>query len=207
MQSIKVPAFGEPVPAAHPSADLMRALRLRRSTSPDLLGPPGPSPDEIRVILEIAARVPDHRRVFPFRFIVFEGAARAEAGDILAAAFAAAEPAAAQARIDAERGRFLRAPFVVCVVSAVDPGHKTPEWEQILCAGAVCQNLLLAASAHGFGASWLTEWYGYDRGVLDKFGLKPSERVAGFVYVGTAREQPKERLRPDLDALIAKFGA
>lgn len=205
MEGFRAPDFGESLPAAHPSPEAVRMLRLRRSTSADLLCDPGPDPQTLRALLEIAARAPDHRRVYPFRFIVFEGDARARAGGIIAAAFEANEPGSAEARIDSERRRFLRAPVVVAVVSAVDRAHRTPEWEQVLTAGAVCQNMLLAASAHGFAAQWLTEWYGYDRRVLDGFGLKPHERIAGFVYIGAAREDPKERQRPDLDGLISRF--
>lgn len=206
MSDFTPPEFGAPLPAAHPSEETIALLRLRRSTAADLMGEPGPDATALRSMLQIAARAPDHRRVAPFRFIVFEKEARAAAGEILAAAFAAAEPGAEPRRIEAERRRFLRAPVVVAVVSSVDRAHKTPEWEQVLTAGAVCQNLLIAANAHGYAAQWVTEWCAYDRAVLDAFGLAPDERVAGFVYLGTAREDPRERQRPDLDALITYFG-
>ncbi|MBY0423775.1 MAG: nitroreductase [Parvularculaceae bacterium] len=183
----------------------MRMLRLRRSTSPELMQEPGPSASELRTILEIGARVPDHRRVYPFRFIVFEGDRRAAAGAVFAARLEATDPAADAAKIDVERRRFLRAPVVVCVVSRVDAAHKTPEWEQVLTAGAVCENLLLAASAHGFASCWLTEWLAYDSAVRAALGLGAEERVAGFIYIGSARENPKERPRPDVDALITRF--
>lgn len=167
---------------------------------------PGPDAEALRTILEIAARVPDHRRVHPFRFIVFEGQGRARAGEILARAFKANEPEAKPDRIECERVRFLRAPVVIAVVSAVDKTHRTPEWEQVMTAGAVCQNMLIAASAHGFAAQWLTEWYAYDHSVLEAFGLKSGERVAGFIYIGTAKEPPLERQRPDIEALVTGFG-
>lgn len=199
------PEFGAPTPAAHPSDAAVRLLSLRRSTSPELMGEPGPDAAQLAAILTIAARAPDHRRVYPFRFIVFEGRARDRAGDILATAFAAVEPAADAERLEKERRRFLRAPLVVGVVSKVDRAHKTPEWEQILTAGAVCQNLLLAASAHGFAACWITEWYSYDPAVRAAFGVAAEERLCGFVYIGAAREHPKERQRPELSALITRF--
>ena len=204
MEGFRAPAFGEALPPAHPSSEAVRMLRLRRSTPADLLGEPGPGPQTLRALLEIAARVSDHRRVYPFRFIVFEGEARARAGAIIAAAFEANEPGSADARIDGERRRFLRAPVVVAGLFPVDATPPTPEWEQVLTVGAVCQNMLLAASAHGFAAQWLTEWYGYDRRVLDGLGLKPHERIAGFIYIGSAREDPKERQRPDLDGLVSR---
>ena len=95
-----------------------------------------------------------------------------------------------------EAGRFERAPLVIAVISSVTENHKIPEWEQILSAGAACQNLLIAASAMGFGAQWLTEWYAFDADVNAELGLGPSERIAGYLYVGSAEDEPVERVRP-----------
>ena len=159
----------------------------------------------MKAILTIAARAPDHRRVTPFRFILFEGEARARFGAILAEAFTENEPGAEERRIESERNRFLRAPLVVGVVSSVKPEHKTPVWEQTLTAGAVCQNMLLAASAFGFAAQWITEWYAYDARVLAALGLSRGEQIAGFIYIGTAREDPKERARPAIDDITSSY--
>lgn len=202
---MKNPELGDSLPPAHPSRDALELLRLRRSTPADFLGEPGPDAETLNNLLTIAARVPDHRRVAPFRFIVFEGEARARFGDVLKAAFAANEPEADPERIECERRRFLRAPVVVSVISKVDPAHRTPEWEQVLTAGAACQNLLLAASASGFAAQWITEWYAYDPKVAAALGLGENEKIAGFVYIGTAKEDPKERARPDMSAIVSRF--
>lgn len=199
------PAFGEQMTGAHRCEDMVHALLWRRSTQIDMLGAPGPDAAILKTILTIAARVPDHRRVEPFRFITFTHNAREQAGDILADAYAIANPPASPLQIEAERARFMRAPVVVGVVSSIDRDHRTPQWEQILTAGAVCQNMLLAASAHGFAAQWVTEWYAYDRVVLEKFGVGDHENIAGFIYMGTATSPPKERKRPDIDALISPF--
>ena len=205
MNEFTPPEFGRSLPAARASSETVDLLRRRRSTAADFLGDPGPDERTLGVILEIAARVPDHRRVAPFRFIVFQGAARTQAGDVLAKAFRNNEPDAEPARVEKERARFERAPVVIAVISAVDKNHRTPEWEQVLTAGAVCQNMLLAANAHGFAAQWLTEWYAFDEDVCSAFGLQADERVAGFVYIGTAREDPKERQRPDVRAMTRYF--
>lgn len=205
MKKFTPPEFGAPLPPAHPSEETIELLRLRRSTAADLMTGPGPNADELQALLEIASRVPDHRRITPFRFIVFEGDARARAGEAIARGFAANEPGAAPERVNAERNRFLRAPVVIAVVSAVDRAHKTPEWEQVLTVGAVCQTMLIAASAMGFASQWITEWYAYDTSVLTAFGLKDGERIAGYVYLGAAKEDPKERLRPDVPSLITRF--
>lgn len=203
--TLRRPDLGEPTPAAHPSDAALRLLRLRRSTPVDLLTTPGPAPETLQTILEIGARVPDHRRVYPFRFIVIAGDRRVAAGALAAAAFARANPEADPRTIDLEGRRFLRAPVVVAVVSRVDRAHKTPEWEQILTAGAVCQNVLLAASAEGFAACWLTEWIAYDDEVRAGLGVRADERIAGFLYIGSAKENPKERPRPDLATMITHF--
>ncbi len=104
-----------------------------------------------------------------------------------------------------ERRRLLRAPVVVVVVARIDSHHKTPEWEQMLTNGAVCQNLLLTASAHGFAANWLTEWYAYDAGVRRALGLADGEKISGFVYIGSAREQPRERQRPVMAEIVTRL--
>lgn len=184
---------------------MLKALRLRRSCPADFLGEPGPGREALQDILTIAARVPDHRRVVPFRFIVFEGEARARFGAVLKAAFLKNEPETDVAKAACEENRFLRAPVVVAVISKTDPDHRTPEWEQQLCAGAVCQNMLLAASAHGFAAQWLTEWCAYDEAALRALGLGADEKVAGYIYIGTAKEDPKERGRPDMASIISYY--
>ncbi|MEL6789351.1 MAG: nitroreductase [Pseudomonadota bacterium] len=199
------PLFGEPLAPCHPNEAAVTALATRRSTQADLLTGPGPTIDELDTLLKIAARVPDHRRVCPYRFITFAGEARARAGAILAEVYGTHHPEADDAQRAKERGRFERAPIIVAVVSAVDENHRTPVWEQVLTAGAVCQNLLLAASASGFAGQWLTEWYAYDQEVLSRFGVQAGEKIAGFVYLGTAREWPKERKRADHRALVTAF--
>lgn len=189
------PVLGDPLPASHASEEILTMLQQRRSTTAAMMTAPGPSEDDVAVILDIASRVPDHRRVVPYRFIVFREGARAEAGHILSTVYGNRHPDADGPALELEATRFLRAPVVIAVVAKTDPGHKTPEWEQVLCCGAVCHNMLLAASASGFAAQWLTEWYAYDREVLAAFGLAEEERIAGFIYIGTAKEDPLERPR------------
>lgn len=199
------PELGDTLAAAHPSADTLTLLRLRRSTTADCLGDPGPDAHALETILQCAARAPDHRRVTPFRFIIFQGDARSRFGEVLGESFEKSNPDAEPARVEKEAQRFLRAPAVVAVVSAIDPDHRTPEWEQILTAGAVCQNMLIAASASGFAAQWLTEWYAYDAAVIEALGLGADERIAGFIYLGTAKADPKERARPILEDLVTHY--
>ena len=188
--------LGQRVPAARPSQETLDLLAQRRSTPVIGLGAPGPSAAELEQLLEIAARVSDHRRVVPFRFIVFRDQARTKFGDALAQVFAAANPEASREMIAIERGRFERAPLVIAVISKVDVDHRTPEWEQVLTAGAVCQNMLVGANAMGFAGQWLTEWYAFDPAIREALGLEDThEQVAGFLYFGTAQADPKERPR------------
>jgi nitroreductase len=187
--------------------DTLSLLKQRRSVPPQFLTAPGPNPTQLDELLTIAARVPDHGKLAPWRFIVFSGVAKEKAAEIVAQGFKAKNPEADADKIAFERGRLLAAPLVVAVVSTAKPHPKIPEWEQELSAGAVCMNLLVAAQAMGFGASWLTNWFSFDRAVLASFGLAADERIAGFVHIGTATTTPADRERPALAAVVSHFGA
>lgn len=182
-------------------------LQMRRSVSADKLGTPGPNEAELDTILRIAARVPDHKKLAPWRFIVIAGEARAALGERLANITAEREPEASEMRLDTERHRFLRSPVVIAVVSHTIYHPAAPEWEQILSAGAACMNLVHAAHALGYAAHWLTEWYAYDESARAAVGLDPKERVAGFIHIGTPQEPPQERDRPDLSAIVSYYQA
>lgn len=173
---------------------------------PDRLLAPGPSAAELDIILTIAARVPDHKKLAPWRFIVFEGEARRHMGEVFAEACLAEEKETpSPVRLDMERQRFLRAPLVIGVISCADPKARAPEWEQILSAGASCFSLCVAANALGYGTSWITEWIAYSPSVRTALGLAEHERVAGFVYIGTPSEKPDERERPILSELVSRW--
>lgn len=169
-----------------------------------MLAEPGPGPEAVEAMLALAARVPDHGKLAPWRFIVFSGAARAEAGAIIADVFAAAQPDADDRRLEIERRRFS-APAVIAVVSRATAHAKIPQWEQLLSAGAVCMNLTVAANAMGYATCWLTEWYAYDRAVLARFGLDPEEKIAGFIHIGSAPSPREDRERPVLAELVTTF--
>lgn len=182
-------------------------LLTRRSSKPALLAEPGPSPSQLDTILTAAARVPDHKKLAPWRFIVFEGAARAAFGARLAEICAADESEdASSIRLETERGRLVRAPLVVCVVYSPKPGAPVPEIEQLLSTGAACFNLCLAANALGYGTSWITEWYAFNRTVAVELALAAHEQVAGFVYIGTATEAQPDRDRPALPDIVSRWG-
>ena len=179
-------------------------LLRRRSVLARNLGEPGPSDDELWQILAAGARVPDHGKLGPWRFIIIRGAARESLGNVLVAATKRMEPEASENRLTLEAQRFLRVPVTIAVVSRVQV-CKIPEWEQVLSSGAACQNLLNATHALGYHGQWLTEWYAYDPLVLRALGLGDGERIAGFVYIGTAQIAPEERQRPRLDDIVSEL--
>ena len=186
--------------------EALELLLTRRSAKAGMLGKPGPDPAQLTTILTAAARVPDHKKLVPWRFIVFEGEARAAFGRVLLGACAAEEKEPPSAvRLETERTRLLRAPTVVAVVSRATPNPAAPEWEQILSCGAVCQNLALAANALGFDTCWLTEWYSYSPGVRAALDLAANEKLAGFIYIGTAKERQADRERPDLARIVTRW--
>lgn len=196
------PQFGDPLPAT-PSPEVLAFFARRRSASALTLRAPGPAADEITTLLRLAARVPDHGKLAPWRFIVLEGAAKdAVAGRLQA--IAAARPDAAKA--EAALGKFKAPPVAVAVVSSPKPGE-IPEWEQLMSAGAVCLTLLNTATAMGYGANWITDWYAYDPEARAILGLSKAEKVAGFVLLGTPREPPKERERPAVAPLVSRWKA
>jgi len=185
--------------------DMVHFLQHRRSSKVANLGEPGPTAEQIQAILGIATRVPDHGKLVPWRFIVFTGDARAKAGAALRDAWLLEDPDATEAKLDLEAERFLRAPLVIAIVSSIKEG-KSPEWEQILSAGAACYNLCLAANGLGFASTWITEWYAYNPVFQKAMGLDPEkEKFAGFIYLGTAKADPEERERPRLDDIVRYF--
>jgi nitroreductase len=182
-------------------------LKTRRSVKLIELNGPGPAPAELDTLLTVASRVPDHGKLTPWRFIVFDGDARLKAGAAIEAIFQADHPEATADQIAFERNRLARAPLVVAVVSRAGPHVKIPEWEQVLSAGAAAMNLVTAAHALGFAATWITEWYAYDRRVLDALGVAASEKIAGFVHIGRPERPPEDRPRPPLAEIVTRFGS
>jgi nitroreductase len=198
------PREGEPADATHESAEILALLARRRSTKVAHFVEPGPSRAEIDALITLAARVPDHGKIGPWRFVVIEGAARQRAGEALAGVIAN-DDGVDEMKLNAARNLFQRAPTVVMVVSATVQSQKVPEWEQLLSSGAACFALLLAAHAQGYAGCWLTEWPAFDARARTALGLAEHERVAGFVYLGTSREGAIERVRADAASRIKRF--
>ncbi len=194
------PTFGDPLPVQASDA-VLDFLARRRSASALALRAPAPSETELKDILTLSARAPDHGKLAPWRFIVFQGEAKA--------AFIADLEAVAAAREDAPKalaklGKIRVPPLTVAVISRAVDGE-IPEWEQRLSAGAVCTIMTIAAQAMGYGANWITDWYAYDGAVDTLLKLAPGEKVAGYIHIGTVAEDPQERVRPDLSAITTDW--
>ncbi|MEQ8400385.1 MAG: nitroreductase [Roseitalea porphyridii] len=188
------------------NAALKSYLETRRSTPAFQMTEPGPSREEIMEVLTIASRVPDHGKLAPWRYIVYTGAERERISAELAKVAMARNPALSEDMIKVEKTRLTRAPVVVAVISCAAPHAKIPEWEQVLSAGAVCLNLSMAANSLGYASNWLTEWFAFDESVSELLGVKPGEKIAGFIHIGTQQMHPGERARPDVPSLVTFSG-
>jgi nitroreductase len=185
--------------------DTISLLKRRRSVPPPMMTGPGPTADELTTILTVGSRVPDHGKLAPWRFVVFAGKARERAGALALAIALEDRPEMDEALRAKEQQRFVGAPLVVAVVSRAAPHPKIPEWEQVLSAGAVCMNMIVAARALGFSATWLTGWMSYDSRFRAGIGLAANERIAGFIHIGKATVAIEDRARPPLAEIMTTF--
>ncbi len=194
------PQFGDVI-ASQASPQTLDFLARRRSASAMALVAPGPTREELNELLRLAARVPDHGKLNPWRFVILEGAAKA--------AFTTKLEAIAATRPDAPKatgalGKLRIPPLAVAVISSPVDGN-IPLWEQQMSAGAVCTTLLIAATAMGYGANWISDWYAFDAQALAVLGVRDGEQVAGFLYLGSFGEPPQERVRPELADIVSDW--
>jgi len=189
------------------TSSLLAFLRSRKSASAKAMTGPGPSATQLDEMLALAVRVPDHGKLAPWRFVSFEGGARAEVGKAFAARWKVLHPEHGEESLKFVGNLFMRAPLVVAVISTASEHAKIPVWEQQLSAAAVCFNLVLAAQAHGFDAQWQTDWLAYDHEAKAAMGLAPHESIAGLIYVGRTSAALEDRPRPDAAALHTRWGA
>lgn len=184
------------------TSSLPTYLATRRSGKPREMIAPGPDEAALDAILKLAMRTPDHGKLFPWRFIKIVD--RAAFAALYRRAFLVANPDARPAQIDAAVAPALMAPTLVVLLHAPQESAKIPEWEQQLSTGAVAMNLLHAAHAHGFAASWITGWASYDPIVTAEL-CQGREQIAGFFFIGTAAQPLEERPRPDFDSVVRSY--
>ncbi|HEX9931524.1 MAG TPA: nitroreductase [Allosphingosinicella sp.] len=181
-------------------------LETRRSGRPRDLVAPGPSPDELRRILAVAARTPDHGKLHPWRFVHVAQDRRAGFADLLRRAYLAGNPDAGRLELEAGDRFAHQAPELVVALSTPVVPHKIPLWEQQLSCGAACMNLLIAAHAMGYAAGWVTGWAAYSPIVVESFGATGDhDRIAAFIFLGTPGAEQEERPRPDYDDVVGEW--
>ena len=192
-------------PTLNDARSALNLLTTRRSASVKAMGEPGPTEAQLLEILQIAVRVPDHGKLAPWRFLLFEGEARAAFGNRLAERWKALHLDPSAETLEFWRRFFMRAPVVLALISRAAQHPKIPEWEQILSAGAVGENILLAATALGLACQWNTDWPVYDEAIHRVLGLEAHERIAGFFYLGTSTQPLEDRPRPDPQSLLRRW--
>jgi len=179
-------------------------LETRRSGKPRELVGPGPTPAEIERILTIAARIPDHGKLHPWRFVTVGDDQRDAFEAVLRGALGKENPGATEAHFEKEHEFAHYAGQLVVLVSAPTPDHKIPVWEQELSCGAAAMNLLLAAHALGYVAGWVTGWRAYSPDVRAAF-CEPGERIAGFIFIGHPANPLEDRERPSLTEVARQW--
>jgi nitroreductase len=179
-------------------------MATRRSGKPRDMAEHGPSPEQMARILNAAIRVPDHGKLAPWRFAVVPSDRREAFTSLLEQAYRTERPDPGKVELEAIRQFAAQAPALVVALSAPAHASHIPIWEQELSAGAACMNLLVATHAEGFVGGWLTGWAAYSDMVRDAFG-QPGERIAGFIFIGTATRPLEERPRPDRASVVSEW--
>lgn len=186
---------------SHPLA----LLQQRHSVPSRQLGAPSPDEATLKALLEASIRVPDHGKLEPFRLIVLQGEAKLAFGARLAELSLRVNPHMTDSKREKDRTRYDFAPLVIVVVARIDASSKVPVIEQQLAAGCVAYNLLLGASALGFGAQWLTGWAAHDRDAAAVLHLADNEEVIGFIHIGTPQIDVPDRERPALADVVSTW--
>ena len=179
-------------------------LRTRRSGRPRDLGEPGPSEEQLREILAVATRVPDHGKLAPWRFVIVRREDRGAFEELLLRAYRIDNPEPGRLEIEAAQRFAHQAPALVVALFKPVESSKIPLWEQQLSCGAALMNLLNAAHAFGFAAGWVTGWAAFSEEVRRAFA-RDTEVIAGFVFIGTPAVPLEERPRPALDEVVSEW--
>ena len=185
------------------TSSLRSHLATRRSGKARDMVAPGPDAAQLRNIIALALRTPDHGKLAPWRIITVADEQREAFASLLKRAWVAENPGAAGMDLSALDQFAHQAPTLLVLISTPVPGAKIPVWEQQMSAGAVGMNLLHAAHAHGFVGSWLTGWAAYSPEVVAAFGVGEGDRIAGYFFFGTPGEPLKERPRPEYDDVVS----
>ncbi|MEM7799773.1 MAG: nitroreductase [Chloroflexota bacterium] len=189
-------------PTVTKSLETIDLLLKRRSLVAKKHTGPGPDQDELNIILRCATRVPDHAKLTPWRIQVLQADSLTKIGNVIGDLFQNDNPDADQEKVEFERKRLARSPLVLIVSTKIENTKRIPRWEQILSGGAVCQNILVSATALGYASQWLSEWYSYDQRFKNALNIAESDEILGIMHIGTASEKPQERPRPELKDVV-----
>lgn len=186
----------------------MDALKLlhERNSAPKLTEP-GPSSDEVQILLRAALRAPDHARLRPWRFLLIEGEARYALGDVFARALQRRNPEATDAELDKARSKALRAPLIIAVVVVYSEHPKVPLLEQQLSAGCAAHSILLAAETQGYAGIWRTGANAFDPAVLAELNLAENESLVGYLYLGSRDGRAKPLPEYNSDEFVSRWPA
>lgn len=171
-------------------ADAVLAALYSRVSVAELVEP-APSAVQRDAIFRAALRAPDHGQLRPWRFLLVEGEDRKIVGNIIADVEAISCGPQSEVQRNKAAGRLLRAPLVLLIIARITQHAKVPDIEQVISVGAAVQNMLIAAHALGIGAMWRSGVVTYEPLLAEKLGLAPDERLLGFLYLGTPREELK----------------
>ncbi|GMG86975.1 nitroreductase family protein [Biformimicrobium ophioploci] len=164
---------------------------LHNRVSVGQLKEPAPNAEQRQRIFRAALRAADHANLRPWRFLVVEGDARAALGEVFVQA-CNAQGDMSDFQVDRTRGLPQRAPLIVVAVTCTSEHPKVPLIEQRMSTAGAVQALLTAAFAEGVGAYWRTGDLAFNRDVHDGLGLAANEEIAGFIYMGTPKNPPRE---------------
>lgn len=198
-----------PPATAEPSATAQwtRALIQHRQTIlPKRLAAPGPDDAQLAAIFESAAAAPDHGELVPWRFVLVPPAARARLAEVFAQALVQRDPAAAPGEIERAREKAFRAPvLMLAVVRAGSPDHDIPTAERLVSLGCAMQNMLLMATAQGFGSALTSGKALRSPGLRALFGLAEDEQAVCFMSLGTTVRRKAARERPSAQQYVSSL--
>ncbi len=183
-------------------SSLLAHLATRRSGKPRDMIAPGPDAAQLREIIALALRTPDHGKLAPWRIVTVAADQRTALATLLKNAWVKENPGAAGLDLSALDQFAHQAPALLVLLSTPVAGSKIPVWEQQMSAGAVGMNLLHAAHAHGFVGSWLTGWAAYSPDVAAAFDGKADDTIVGYFFLGTPARDLDERPRPEYDDVV-----
>jgi len=199
----QLPSQDSTLPLPEPNQKLIDGLTTRRSAKiASLRNAKAPSNEELREILKVAIRVPDHGKTVPWRIIVIAGENRGILGQKLADVAFVKNPKIDAEQYNIEKERLERAPLVIALLHTPKANPKATLWEQELSTGALGLSLLLALQGYGYSACWLSEWPIYDEAAAKIIGAKDNEKIAGLFYVGKTQIAATERPRPNVSDIV-----